>query len=571
MGSMARAAYGETLRCERCFTPYKVVGADRAPQKRLLCNECGYAQDVIIIERAEPVTRWTLVEPNGTVRSFATQDELLEAVRTSGVRDAAPEHEPEPETPREPPPTPRELPEEEAKTARLEIVESAPDVTEKLRDDGEVPEVDPGEYVSISEVVVAPLVTVPSDPPPPAPDVPPARVSAPPPLPADLLPKLGEALDASPETPPEITSLSDEDLDSDPPPSARALSVPPPLPKKKSEPPPASQDRPSRLTKTVGDERSDEELIADAVSVAPSVPPPDDDEERVNTDMLLLPSKRIEVPPRKSEPPPLPKKSVPPAPAAKKSEVATTQQSRPKLPSDEAAVARQAPQPEAQQRSLLLPLLAIGLLSVGAWYLWAGSKAGEATGGATAPTTSTTAAAPTTPASVTASVPRLVVSAMPPGSASAAPSASVAHLRPFPMSMPELLSAAATARKNGDNAAARDLYHKVLAQNASNVEANAGIGAIARAEGDLATARASYEKALATSPGFYPAIIGLADTEWDLGDRAAAQVHYQAILKMPNTPPERVRERAGVAESKPAPPPPAPMTTSAPPDNDRVQ
>src|SRR5438093_1924739 len=103
MGSMARAAYGETLRCERCFSPYKVVGADNAPQKRLLCNECGYAQDVIVITRAEPVTRWTLVAPDGAVKTFASQDELLEAVRASGVTQSV---EQEPETPREPP-TPR--------------------------------------------------------------------------------------------------------------------------------------------------------------------------------------------------------------------------------------------------------------------------------------------------------------------------------------------------------------------------------------------------------------------------------------------------------------------------------
>src|SRR4051794_34520472 len=154
MGSMARAAYGETLRCERCFSPYKVVGADNAPQKRLLCNECGYAQDVIVITRADPVTRWTLVTPDGTVKSFASQDELVAAMRGSDV---------EPETPREPP------------TPRLELVESEHDLAKRMED------TDPGEYVSIQDVVVAPVVEVPEEP-----DVPQARVSKPPPLPPEV-------------------------------------------------------------------------------------------------------------------------------------------------------------------------------------------------------------------------------------------------------------------------------------------------------------------------------------------------------------------------------------------------
>jgi Tfp pilus assembly protein PilF len=532
MGSMARAAYGETLRCERCFTPYKVVGADNAPQKRLVCNECGYAQDVIVITREEPVTRWTLVAPDGAVKSFATQEELIEAVRSSDA---------EVETPREPP------------TPRLELVESERDLSKRMED------TDPGEYVSIKDVVVAQPVALPPE----EPEPPPARVSKPPPLPPEVAST--PSLTDPPLTLP-LESLDPAELDSEPPyidaelapPSVRAMSVPPPVPKKKvqSEPPPQRKsDLPSKLTKTISDDRSDEELIKDAASVARSDPPPPaKTPERVDEKTLLS----VKPAPKKSIPPPVPQRKSTPAPV----------QSKPMLPADEEPVARQAPQPEAQQRSLLLPLLVIGLVSVGAWYMWSNAKSND-TPVSTPSAEPTASAAPLPPPSAQplVSTPRLVVSAAP--SASATPSASTAismtPAQPVPLSLPELLLAAGNARKKGDNAAAKDFYNRVLAQHPGNVEANAGLGSIARGEGDLATARASYEKALATSPGFYPAIIGLADTEWELGDRAAAQLHYQSILKMANTPPDRVRERAGIAEA------PKPVPTSAPPDNDRTE
>ena len=101
----------------------------------------------------------------------------------------------------------------------------------------------------------------------------------------------------------------------------------------------------------------------------------------------------------------------------------------------------------------------------------------------------------------------------------------------------------------------------------ANVEANAGLGSVARSEGDLAAARASYEKALAGSPSYYPALLGLADTEWELGDRAAAEVHYKHLLDMPQTAPDRVRERAGVVPPKPAPSPTEALTSAPPPQN----
>src|SRR5438067_2405007 len=117
MGSMPAAPYGETLRCERCFSPYKIVGAVEAPRKRLLCNECGHSEDVYVIQRTSPATRWTLIEPSGEVRVYASEDDLLEALRS------APRAEVEPETPREPP------------RVALELVESERDLAASLGDD----------------------------------------------------------------------------------------------------------------------------------------------------------------------------------------------------------------------------------------------------------------------------------------------------------------------------------------------------------------------------------------------------------------------------------------------------
>jgi hypothetical protein len=253
------------------------------------------------------------------------------------------------------------------------------------------------------------------------------------------------------------------------------------------------------------------------------------------------------------------KKSLPPVrPPAKKAEPA---QSAPEILVDERPrVARQAPQPEQPSRGLLLPLAVIALVGGGGYYLWSTANADARR----APTASITEPPPATSAQASHAAF---------GSASATPSAlpnasadiTILDVAPAPQgagrlpqlrSLPDLLSAANAARAKGDNVGARELYNRVLSVWPANVEANAGIGSVAHAEGDLAGARASYQRALAQSPGFYPAILGLADTEWELGDRASAQLRYAEIMKMPQTAPERVRERAGVVS--------APAHTSAP-------
>ncbi len=533
---MPAAPYGETLRCERCFSPYKIVGAVEAPRKRLLCNECGHSEDVYVIARTSPATRWTLIEPSGEVRVYASQEDLLDALKV------APRAEDEPATPREPP------------RGALELVESERDLAARLGED-EIPtqevetpsreevreaetqdpppvapaptpppprpeeDRDPGEYVSLRDVVVAPVAES-------IPEHQVARKSLPPPLPPESMSAIVDPPLALAEPGPELPAidsgetLPSEDLLSDPapvvleadlaPPSVRAVSVPPPLPPKRMS------ERPKSIPPPIAKIEKKEEKKGEKKEEARSLPPK----------------------PKRPEP----------------------IQSAPEIVVDERPrVAKQVAQPEApQQRSLLLPAAAVALVVAGGWYWYTQSNNDQGARATTAPTSETpqpSAVTPTTSATAT-------VHEQP--SASASSDITILEVASAPQtpangggaktdmrSMPELLSAAGAARAKGNNTLAKELYGRVLLSSPNNVEANAGLGAIARSEGDLATARASYEKALAQSPGFYPAMLGLADTEWELGDRAGAQLEYKKLLEMPQSAPDRVRERAGVVAPKP--------------------
>jgi hypothetical protein len=138
------------------------------------------------------------------------------------------------------------------------------------------------------------------------------------------------------------------------------------------------------------------------------------------------------------------------------------------------------------------------------------------------------------------------------------------------LALSEVLSRAGAARRGGDPARAKALYERALALSAGNVEANGGLAEIARAQGDLAGAKALYEKALATSPSYGPALLGVADVEWDLGERDAAQRRYRELIAASASAPERAKERAGggapaaPSAAPSAAPPPAPTVAPAP-------
>ncbi|HEY8079899.1 MAG TPA: tetratricopeptide repeat protein [Labilithrix sp.] len=537
MGSMS--PYGETLRCERCFSPYKIVGAVEAPRKRLLCNECGHSEDVYVIASTSPATRWTLIEPSGEVRVYASQDDLLDALRSAPHADA------EPETPRgslelvesesdlaarfgDEEPKTREIETPHRQDLREAETQDPPPVV--AREHGEAPHHDDDhereEYVSLKDVVVAPVAeSVPEQ------SIP--RKSLPPPLPPESTSHVVDPPLALAEHAPvsaDGETLPSEDLLSDPapvvleadlaPPSVRALSVPPPLPAKRIT------ERPK------------------------SMPPP-------------LPAKKEEPEKEKKAEP---ARSLPPKP--KRPDPA---QSAPEIIVDERPrVAKQVPQAEQQQsRSLFVPAIVVLLLLGGGWYWYTqGPSTAQPTTSHTSDVPQPSAATPTTSATAT-------VHEQP--SASSEPVFEIASTpvqapattgpRTDMRSMPELLTAAGAARAKGNNAQAKELYGKVLGMSPANVEANAGLGSVARSEGDLATARASYEKALAGSPSYYPALLGLADTEWELGDRASAQLHYKRLLDMPQAAPDRVRERAGVVAPKPAPSPTEALTSAPAPQN----
>ncbi len=121
------------------------------------------------------------------------------------------------------------------------------------------------------------------------------------------------------------------------------------------------------------------------------------------------------------------------------------------------------------------------------------------------------------------------------------------------------MQAASQAFKKGDFVRARRIYEALVARNAADSEALAGIGDVDRAQGDSAGAIASYKRALAVNPSYLPALLGVADTQWATGDRASARASYKDIVdRFPDgTYPSYVKQRSETAS------PPAATTAAA--------
>ena len=246
------------------------------------------------------------------------------------------------------------------------------------------------------------------------------------------------------------------------------------------------------------------------------------------------------------------------------------------------------PAPEAK-RGWLMPVAVCAVLAAVVAYATRGpTTPSPVTPTATAESTgtpapsgtaaATTAASSTTAAPVPSGTPAASASVglAPAGSASAGGSPAAtgspgAASRPGMISemdsqlaLSEVLSRAGAARRGGDQARAKALYERALQLSGGNVEAHAGLAEVARAQGDLAAAKANYERALAASPSYAPALLGLADVQWDQGDHEGAQRHYRELLGSHASIPERAKERARGAPQATPSTAPAPETAPAP-------
>jgi tetratricopeptide (TPR) repeat protein len=131
------------------------------------------------------------------------------------------------------------------------------------------------------------------------------------------------------------------------------------------------------------------------------------------------------------------------------------------------------------------------------------------------------------------------------------------------------LQQAATAFKAGNLDKAEQLYNAVLANDANNTEALAGLADVAKARHDPDTAAKMYDKVLKDNPSYLPALVARADQKWDSGDRKGALALYKRVLEQAggsSSYGQKAAQRISEGESSPAPP-----TSAAPKASDNAK
>jgi predicted Zn finger-like uncharacterized protein len=83
MAKTARAAIEDLLTCESCHAFYYVERADDGARTRLRCTSCGHSRDVLL--SGAKTSKWTVIDPNGEVKSFTEWDDLVRGMAGSGV------------------------------------------------------------------------------------------------------------------------------------------------------------------------------------------------------------------------------------------------------------------------------------------------------------------------------------------------------------------------------------------------------------------------------------------------------------------------------------------------------
>ena len=528
-----------------------------------------------------PSGGWTVVGPDGRVRTFSNRDDVLASLAASNEVTAAP-------------------PEVALGPRRLSLLpeEDPPPLPSKARRrksiEGTSTSDPPAVAGSAEEVASTEPVAAISEPPPslgePLESSDDVLAVGPNPAPStvdsihsvDMLPT--DSADALEESGPTSSDLQPEPSRRPPPVVEKTVAV-------SARPPPFKELRSKGLPNQ--DELNEGELVSlrdlvvvNAIGEGPSistrsssVPPP----PKAGALRTLPPPRRSLAP--APPPPTITVASSPPPPVEQApSAPPVAAKTRPSRAVTEASV----PTPTAEaKRGWLMPVAVCAVLAAVVAYATRGpttpgpvtlTATAESTGapppsGTSAATASATTTATPGPSGMPAS--SASVGLAPPASASAAGGTGVGASGSAPrggvltevdsqLALSEVLSRAGAARRGGDQARAKALYERALQLSGGNVEAHAGLAEVARAQGDLAGAKASYERALAASPSYAPALLGLADVQWDQGDHEGAQRHYRELLGSHASIPERAKERAAGGATAAPSAAPAPTTAPAP-------
>lgn len=487
-----------------------------------------------------PSGGWTVVGPDGRVRTFSSRDDVLASLAASNEVTAVP-------------------PEVALGPRRLSLLpeEDPPPLPSKARRRSK-----PADELLASD----PPAIAASDAPVDSSDV---LAVLPKPSPSTV-----ESIHSVDQLPADSTDSLDESgptsSDLQPEPSAQ----PPPVVLSTRPKTPSPKDLPNQDEPSGGELLSLRDLvIVEAAGSEPtistrssSVPPP----PKAGALRTLPPPPRSLAP--APPPPTITVASSPPPPVAPVEPTVTA--TRPSRAVAKASVPVSAPE---AKRSWLMPVAVCAVLAAVVAYATRSpttpspvtpTATAESTGtlppsakaASTAATSSTAVPGSSNPPALSASVGLAPAASASAGGGPAATGSPGATSRPGMLSevdsqlaLSEVLSRAGAARRGGDPTRAKALYERALQLSSGNVEAHAGLAEVARAQGDLAAAKASYERALATSPSYAPALLGLADVQWDQGDHEEAQRHYRELLGSHASIPERAKERAGGAAPATAP------------------
>lgn len=83
MAKTARAAIEDLLTCESCHAFYYVERAEDGARTRLRCTSCGHSRDVLL--SGAKTNKWTVIDPNGELKTFTEWDDLVRTMSGSGV------------------------------------------------------------------------------------------------------------------------------------------------------------------------------------------------------------------------------------------------------------------------------------------------------------------------------------------------------------------------------------------------------------------------------------------------------------------------------------------------------
>lgn len=575
MAKTARAAIEDLLTCESCHAFYYVERAEDGARTRLRCTSCGHSRDVLL--SGAKTNKWTVIDPNGEVKTFTAWDDLVRSTPGSvvtAVRAKLPADQPISERAK----SERPLPVEAAGPASDDVPTAVPGaVAANEPNEEERKSLSGAALLDVTPTPAGPKLTL-ADSSPTMPatesdksiDVPMSEPALPTALeskPASLVEALVSSMPVA--APPPVEAKKAEQWDDEEAevlsmrdiqvvPEARHSSTPPPPPRGHLKTlPPARPDALPPPTITFDDPKKSDPPPATAKNTDPSPPAKTPSHKPKVADAMKVETKKDE----KSEKTDKSDESKSKKDSKKSDVIVTKTKEKEKdgesrtantIPPkrDEkakpaAATAKaQVTAPEEGGRSWLLPALGVAAAAGVVWYLASSSPAPQTNNTNTQPTTTATAprgtTAPTTAEKKPADPTTTTTATAEPTTTAPTEKAATTSVKDLPKAADPTAANTGAAHTAAANTAAANPANPTTATGTEPkkppVNANLSMSEAldkagqAKRSGDYATARELYARVLRESASNAEAHAGLGDIARAQGDLAGAKASYQKAL-----------------------------------------